>query len=444
MSKVVLDHIIGQNSPISPPSRPFLRSAILNNSSENVLNSSGSSGGEHASPSSGVASAIPQSISRPNSRRSSRMFTNNLPPREDSLGSSLHYFGINPSVWDSSPIVCDSPTTSIRSRAPSNAIQQPPPLQQSPVSKATTTGFSYGVSSIGRSFDWNWTAEPTNINEYEYEDEELDEPDTIKPLPPISSMLAARSLSLDLVPSMSSISSKNSQKLTLSLADGMLIPHNSPTPLTRPTTPAVSLNSAGSIPGSPRFRRRSSQKQFSLVAGRLHYTPPPSPPPDSSSEIPIRNGLSAPGPKLLRLASTSSFMSVNSVVVGPPTPGKVHYAGDRSISEFVLQGDVGRGAYGLVKRGREVMADGSYGVRDIRPFHVFTRLTFPCSQKSSSNRSLNRASSPIAGKNTLFMVQSLLKSTLCLPFLPQRMPYHRHGHGTQRASSTPLKGRKLI
>ena len=56
-------------------------------------------------------------------------------------------------------------------------------------------------------------------------------------------------------------------------------------------------------------------------------------------------------------------MSVNSVVVGPPTPGKVYYAGDRSISEFVLQGDVGRGAYGLVKRGREVMADGSYGVR---------------------------------------------------------------------------------
>jgi hypothetical protein len=67
-------------------------------------------------------------------------------------------------------------------------------------------------------------------------------------------------------------------------------------------------------------------------------------------------------PKLLRLASTSSFMSVNSAVAGPPTPGKVHYAGDRSIAEFVIQGDVGQGAYGLVKRGREVMADGSYGV----------------------------------------------------------------------------------
>lgn len=49
-------------------------------------------------------------------------------------------------------------------------------------------------------------------------------------------------------------------------------------------------------------------------------------------------------------------------MTGPPTPGKVHYAGDRSIAEFVIQGDVGQGAYGLVKRGREVMADGSYGV----------------------------------------------------------------------------------
>ena len=36
--------------------------------------------------------------------------------------------------------------------------------------------------------------------------------------------------------------------------------------------------------------------------------------------------------------------------------------GERSISEFVIQGDVGRSAYGLVKRGREVMNNGSYGV----------------------------------------------------------------------------------
>lgn len=247
-------------------------------------------------------------------------------------------------------------------------------------------GFSYGVSSIGRSFDWTWSAEPKSIEDEETEeigeDEEIDEPDTVKPLPTkwVNAAAQGRSLSLDVVPSMSSISSKNSQKLTLSLSDGVLVPHLPSAPHTRPTTPAVSLHSP-SIPGSPRYRRRSSQRQFSLVAGRLHYTPPPSPPPDSASEIPIKHGLSAPGPKLLRLASTSSFMSVNSVVVGPPTPGKVHYAGDRSISEFVLQGDVGRGAYGLVKRGREVMADGSYGPEVIIKQVIKSRILADCWKK---------------------------------------------------------------
>lgn len=92
-------------------------------------------------------------------------------------------------------------------------------------------------------------------------------------------------------------------------------------------------------------------------------------------------GLTIPAPKLLRLASTSSFMSINSVLVGPPTPGRVQYAGDRSISEFVLQGDVGKGAYGLVKRGREVMADGSYGPEVIIKQVIKSRILADCWKK---------------------------------------------------------------
>jgi len=371
MSAAVLDHLLPQNSPISPASRPFARSTpagFLNKSQENVVHD----------PASPTSAAIPQSVSRPNSRRSSRMFTNNLAPRdrEDSLGSSLHYFGINPSVWADSPVLHDSPTTTTNNSSSSwskvssaNAGQStsiPSPASAVAAPPKQSTGFSYGVSSIGRGFDWTWSTEPEHIEQGDDEDD--DELDVVKPLPPISRSsslaLGTRSLSLDIAPSMSSVSIKNSQKLTLSLSDGILVPHNPPTvpqQHTRPNTPASSLNSS-SIPPSPRGRRRSSQKRFSLVAGRLHFTPPPSPPPDSSSEIPVMPGLAAPGPKLLRLASTSSFMSVHSAVVGPPTPGQVHYVGDKSISEFVLQGDVGRGAYGLVKRGREVMADRSYGV----------------------------------------------------------------------------------
>ncbi|KAG8852923.1 hypothetical protein FRB91_005691 [Serendipita sp. 411] len=74
-------------------------------------------------------------------------------------------------------------------------------------------------------------------------------------------------------------------------------------------------------------------------------------------------------------------MSVHSAVAAPPTPGKVHYTGDRSIAEFVIQGDVGRGAYGLVKRGREVMEDGSYGPEVIIKQVIKSRILADCWKK---------------------------------------------------------------
>lgn len=44
-------------------------------------------------------------------------------------------------------------------------------------------------------------------------------------------------------------------------------------------------------------------------------------------------------------------------------------AGGRSVDDFVILGEAGRGAYGLVKRVREKMPDGSLGVRPTRLFH---------------------------------------------------------------------------
>ena len=154
----------------------------------------------------------------------------------------------------------------------------------------------------------------------------------------------------------------------------IMIPIDPHSPVnSRPLSPYVSHNvsrapsSAGSTTSS-RFRRRSSQKRISLIAGRVSYSPPPSPPlPDIDADDQQQQQQS---PRLLRLNSTSSFASLASTVAtAPPTPAASagagqagDYLGERSISEFVIQGDVGRGAYGLVKRGREVMSDGSYGV----------------------------------------------------------------------------------
>ena len=144
----------------------------------------------------------------------------------------------------------------------------------------------------------------------------------------------------------------------------------------RPLSPYISpyLSRAPSSAGSTtsaRFRRRSSQKRVSLIAGRVSFTPPPSPPPiDADHDHDHDAADEHRSPRLLRLNSTSSFVSLASTVAtAPPTPaagGAVgqggDYIGERSISEFVIQGDVGRGAYGLVKRGREVLSSGSYGV----------------------------------------------------------------------------------
>ncbi|KAI0348010.1 kinase-like protein [Trametopsis cervina] len=104
-------------------------------------------------------------------------------------------------------------------------------------------------------------------------------------------------------------------------------------------------------PNRPRSRRRSSHQRVSLIAGRVSIVSsrPPSPPPTAPQ-------------RLVRASSTASFLSVASST-GPPTPGvdKTPTAGERSISEFVIEGEMGRGAYGLVKRAREMNIDGTLG-----------------------------------------------------------------------------------
>jgi hypothetical protein len=48
----------------------------------------------------------------------------------------------------------------------------------------------------------------------------------------------------------------------------------------------------------------------------------------------------------------------------PPSPTSEgqSFLGGRNISDYEIEGEIGRGAYGLVKRAREVLEDGSLGV----------------------------------------------------------------------------------
>ena len=316
-------------------------------------------------------------------------------------------------------------------------------------------GSSWGVSSIGKSFDWTWNAsydtggasdadtEPTDEDDarQEMQEPEQQEPEQEKQNLSSSPRLTTSESSNRAFgfhslgsPLSAAQTSKNNSIFDLSpltpytytytqnLHISPLVPRitnittmtpSEPSPLpsnhhprvdhpnlnspvlqspvhSRPMTPldSPSISRAPSSIGSTtssRFRRRSSQKRISLIAGRVSYTSPPSPPLSDTNADDLHgdggsddDGDHQRAPRLLRLNSTSSFMSLASTVAtAPPTPAggpgsgtaqASDYLGERSISEFVIQGDVGRGAYGLVKRGREVMSNGSYGVSSLFQF----------------------------------------------------------------------------
>jgi hypothetical protein len=69
---------------------------------------------------------------------------------------------------------------------------------------------------------------------------------------------------------------------------------------------------------------------------------------------------------LRRVGSASSLLST-AASTGPPTPlpERESFLGGRSISEFVIEAEIGRGAYGLVKRAREIRDNDSTGVRPV-------------------------------------------------------------------------------
>jgi protein-serine/threonine kinase len=127
----------------------------------------------------------------------------------------------------------------------------------------------------------------------------------------------------------------------------------------------------GTRPTTPRPRRRSSQQRVSLIAGRLSLLPvsDPAPRPDAPQ-------------RLVRSGSARSFLSV-AASVGPPTPGELRdeFLTGRSLSEFVVEREIGRGAYGLVKRAREMNEDGTMGVSARAPVPVCARVLSPRSRR---------------------------------------------------------------
>ncbi|GBE78281.1 kinase-like protein [Sparassis crispa] len=248
----------------------------------------------------------------------------------------------------------------------------PPPTDR--LYRAASVGNSWGVTSFGRGFDWKkkdeelqsparhqglqLSAEPQILSK--------DTPPFLRARPTRLSTVAVAKPKATTPPP--AVPKSNRSPIFGSFISGPLThspmssrPASPPiTSSPQPMSPAELADSSipttlSRSPSSPRLstpsRRRSSQQRVSLIAGRVSIVQvePPSPPPNAPQ-------------KLVRTNSSRSFLSVASST-GPPTPSSeaVEQLSERSISEFVVEKEIGRGAYGLVKRAREMQDDGTLG-----------------------------------------------------------------------------------
>jgi protein-serine/threonine kinase len=248
--------------------------------------------------------------------------------------------------------------------------------------RSVSVGNSWGVTSIGRGFNWATEGEEVEIekassdiqDEDKLDDSSFSTRNFIRPRSPAFTVAFSGSTNSGALYSSTPlpIQTQSPRFTTDPLSHS---PTQSPSVSSRPLTPSSSSlyfsNTSAPpptrSPTTPRPRRRSSQQRVSLIAGRLSIAPiePPSPPPVAPQ-------------KLIRSGSTASLLSLDPSS-RPPTPSSsiiAQSSNDRNISEFIIQGEIGRGAYGLVKKAREIQADGKPGVSAVMLYQPCGNETF--------------------------------------------------------------------
>lgn len=253
--------------------------------------------------------------------------------------------------------------------------------------RTASVGNSWGVTSIGRGFNWSNNRKPDDVPEAIVSDppdrpepvasgsfiSTVSEPEsprgTKHPPRPLANAFPRVNTSYGLMKpyehspvdddkfrhagAFTAEPAADSTPIQRTSSSRSIVSLTSTNPETFSSRPSSSKGSRPPLsrsPTAPRPRRRSSQQRVSLIAGRLSIVQldPPTTPPDTS-------------PKLMRFGSSSSFSSVISASPPAPPPDG-NFIGGRSIAEFVIEGELGRGAYGLVKRAREMLDDGKMGV----------------------------------------------------------------------------------
>lgn len=259
--------------------------------------------------------------------------------------------------------------------------------------RSTSVGSSWGVTSIGRGFDWSTKdddeVEVTSQPECPLEkkppiiSQDLPKHQVSKPAIATRPSLLVSPVSVRLL-SESQTTSSGREPFTISpsastpnLTDSPI--SDSPSRslsrlslhLTSPLQPNVFEAHCPPPPRSPtmsRPRRRSSQQRVSLIAGRVMIAPiePPSPPPTM--------------PTILHRSGSTGSMLSSVASTCPPTPAREASSlpDVKTISDFLIEGEIGRGAYGLVKRAREYKTDGSLGPPLVLKQIIKSRILADC------------------------------------------------------------------
>ncbi|KAJ7254063.1 kinase-like domain-containing protein [Mycena haematopus] len=218
--------------------------------------------------------------------------------------------------------------------------------------RAASVGNSWGVTSIGRGFDWSDSAEPR----VHKENLDTSTPDMGRPFfdwhwdDDAKTLPLRRPLDVRDVTNVSSITSE---------------PYTYSPSQSRPTTPPPAMSRSPTLrsPTLPaRPRRRSSQQRVSLIAGR-----------------------------------------VSIATIEPSSPP---FLGGRDISEFDIDGEIGRGAYGLVKRAREILPDHTRGPPLIIKQIIKSRILADCWKKHPKHGTI-----PIE----IYVMSSISHTTYVLP-----------------------------
>ncbi|KAG6902889.1 hypothetical protein C0995_010059 [Termitomyces sp. Mi166 len=233
---------------------------------------------------------------------------------------------------------------------------------------------SWGVTSIGRGFHWNDHSNPVSRSPCSPMAASI-EPVSCEPVaaqknhrPFADAAPIVRPSSLTPTTSFSLHMTSASSSLTASPI--LSRPTSPPPPSSSPSSPRPPLSRSSS---SPRSRKRSSRQRVSLIAGRVSIAPIETP--SSPTLLPQ---------SLRRTESEGSSLST-AVSTRAPSPNsdteKEAFLGVRTISDFVLEGEIGRGAYGLVKRAREIQADGSTGPPVVIKQIIKSRILADCWKK---------------------------------------------------------------